>query len=109
MKRVCFLGDSRDAIRAFADPVRYRIGVELRAVQLGLEPSDWKPMKDVAPGAREVRVRDRSGAFRVFYVASVRDLVVVLHAFQKTLEKTPRRDIALAARRWREWQGEHEE
>lgn len=50
-------------------------------MQLGLEPSDWKPMKDVAPGAREVRVRDRSGAFRVLYVASVRDLVVVLHAF----------------------------
>lgn len=74
MKRVCFLGDSRDAIRAFADPVRYRIGVELRAVQLGLEPSEWKPMKDVAPGAREVRGRFACGTEAVPFAFSMSHL-----------------------------------
>jgi predicted XRE-type DNA-binding protein len=58
MKPISFLGDSRDAIRDFPDGVRYRAGVELRAVQNGLDPDDWKPMKAVGSGVREIRIRD---------------------------------------------------
>ena len=43
MKPISFLGDSREAIRDFPDGPRYRAGVELRAVQNGLDPDDWKP------------------------------------------------------------------
>jgi predicted XRE-type DNA-binding protein len=42
----------------FPDGVRYRAGVELRAVQNGLDPDDWKPMKAVGSGVREIRIRD---------------------------------------------------
>ena len=75
--------------------------MELRLVQRGLEPSDWKPMRSVGPGVREIRVRDSSGAFRVLYVANLADAVYVLHAFQKKTRATANRDLDLAALRFR--------
>jgi len=62
-----------EPIRAFPDGPRYQAGVELRAVQNGLEPDDWKPMKTVGPGVREIRIRDASGAFRIIYLATLAD------------------------------------
>ena len=103
MKPISFLGDSRDAIRDFPDAPRYRAGVELRAEQSGLEPDDWKPMKTVGPGVREIRIRDAAGAFRIIYLATLADRVLVLHAFQKKTQQTPQRDIELATKRLKDW------
>ena len=71
-------------------------------VQVGREPDDWKPMPSVGPGVREIRVRDRSGHFRVIYVASLGLSVYVLHAFQKKARKTAKEDLDLASRRYQE-------
>jgi phage-related protein len=101
-----FLGDSREAQQTFPDDARYRAGVELRAVQTGLEPSDWKPMKTVGPGVREIRVREAPGAFRVIYLATLADRVLVLHAFQKKTQQTSQKDIDLAAKRLKTWKAE---
>ena len=103
MKPVTFLGDSREALRSFPEAPRYRAGVELRAIQKGLEPDDWKPMKTVGAGVREIRIRDAAGAFRIIYLASLPDRILVLHAFQKKTQQTARRDIELAAARLKEW------
>lgn len=62
-------------------------------------------MKTVGPGVREIRVREASGAFRIIYLAALPDRVLVLHAFQKKTQTTPKKDIELAARRLREWKG----
>ncbi len=70
MKPITFLGDSRSVLQHFPDAARYQAGVELRAVQEGLDPNDWKPMRTVGPGVREVRIRDVSGAFRIIYLAN---------------------------------------
>ena len=59
-------------------------------------------MSTVGPGACEIRVRDRAGAFRVLYAAKFRNVVYVLHAFQKKSQKTSRRDIELARARYRD-------
>jgi phage-related protein len=99
-------GHSRDAIRDFPDGPCYRAGVELRAVQNGLDPDDWKPMKAVGPGVREIRIRDAAGAFRIIYLATVADRVLALHAFQKKTQRTAQRDIDLAAKRLREWKAQ---
>lgn len=106
MKPISFLGDSRDAIRDFPDGVRYRAGVELRAVQNGLDPDDWKPMKAVGSGVREIRIRDTSGAFRIIYLATQADRILVLHAFQKKSQQTAQRDIELAAKRLKNWKAQ---
>ena len=71
-------------------------------VQVGREPENWKPMSVVGRGAREIRVSDASGAFRVIYVAAFGSAIYVLHAFQKKTQKTARTDIDLAKRRYRE-------
>ncbi len=62
-------------------------------------------MKTVGPGVREIRIRESGGAFRVIYLASVEDIVVVRHAFQKKTQQTPQKNIELAASRLRAWKG----
>lgn len=59
-------------------------------------------MQAIGPGVRELRLRDRGGAFRVIYLATLPDLVVVLHAFQKKTQRTAKLDLDLAAKRLRE-------
>ena len=59
-------------------------------------------MPAIGPGVCELRIRDRSGAFRVIYLATLADRIVVLHAFQKKTQRTAKQDIDLAAKRLRE-------
>ena len=103
MKPISFLGDSLERLRDFPDDARAEAGYQLSVDQLGNEPDDWKPMKAVGTGVREIRIREATGAFRVIYLATLPDRVLVLHAFQKKAQQTAQRDIELAARRLREW------
>ena len=50
----------------------------------------------------EMRLTGREGIGRVIYAASARRRLVVLHAFVKKTEKTPRRSIDLALKRLKE-------
>ena len=52
---------------------------------------------------QEIRIREAAGAFRIIYLASVGDRVVVLHAFQKKTQQTSQRDIDLARSRLKAW------
>jgi phage-related protein len=54
-------------------------------------------MTIIGPGVKEIRVSEESGTFRVFYLATLADRVLVLHAFQKRSQKTPQRDIDLVS------------
>jgi len=62
------MGDSLARLRDFPPMARRAAGYQLDRVQRGLEPDDWKPMPSVGPGVRELRLRDRGGAFRVIYL-----------------------------------------
>jgi phage-related protein len=99
MKPLKFVGSSLDDLRNFPDEARRAAGFELRAVQDGLEPSDWKPIKTVGPGAQEIRIHVL-GEWRVIYVAKFSDAVYVLHAFHKKSRRTSRQDIDLARQRF---------
>ncbi|MEZ5616220.1 MAG: type II toxin-antitoxin system RelE/ParE family toxin [Rhodocyclaceae bacterium] len=101
-KPIEFLGDSLDALRSFPLQARREAGFQLDKVQHGGEPADWKPMRSVGPGVREIRLRDEAGAFRVIYLAKLADAVYVLHCFQKKTEQTSEKDIELARRRYKE-------
>ena len=103
MKPIIFLGDSLSRLRDFPPDARSEAGFQLREVQKGNDPADWKPLKTVGPGVREIRIREAAGAFRVVYLAMVGDTVVVLHAFQKKTQQTAQRDIDLAATRLKKW------
>ena len=90
-----------DDLRNFPDEARRAAGFELRAVQNGLEPSDWKPMHVIGSGVKEIRIRVL-GEWRVIYVTKLRDAVYVLHAFQKKARKASQHDIDLARQRYRQ-------
>lgn len=101
-KPVEFRGSSLDDLRAFPLAARREAGHQLDQVQNGHEPDDWKPMNSVGQGVKEIRIRDAAGAFRIVYIAKLADAVYVLHCFQKKTEKTPKSDVDLAAKRYRE-------
>jgi phage-related protein len=101
MKAVIWVGACKEDIRSFPDAARQTAGFQLSKVQNGDEPDDWKPMSSIGPGVREIRIRERSGAFRVIYVARFGDVVYVLHAFRKKTQKTSMHDIDLARERFR--------
>ncbi len=102
MKPVRFMGSARQDLSAFPKSARVRVGYELFLVQVGRNPTNWRPMPTIGTGACEIRVRDEAGAFRVIYVAQFVDAVYVLHAFQKKTQKTARADLELARKRYRE-------
>ncbi len=58
-------------------------------------------MESVGQGVREIRIKCKDGAFRVFYVVNRPEAVYVLHAFRKTTEKTEKRDIDLGKARYK--------
>jgi len=70
-----------DAFRSFPEAARRDAGFQLDRVQRGLDPYDWKPVKTVGPGVRELRVSDAAGPFRVIYIATFANAIYVLHAF----------------------------
>lgn len=106
MKVIEWLGSSRADVRAFPDDARIEAGWQLALVQRGDDPDDWKPMTTVGPGVREIRIREASGAFRIIFLATLEDRILVLHAFQKKTQATPKKEIELAARRLKRWKAE---
>jgi len=97
-KPLAWLGSSLDGLRVFPADARRDAGYQLRRVQQGVLPSDWKPMSSVGPGVMEIRISTQL-AHRVFYVAKFEEAVYVLHAFEKRTRQTAQRDIDLAKTR----------
>ena len=101
-KRIEWVGSSLEDLRDFPKVALRRAGYQLQGLQEGDEPDDWKPMKSIGVGVKEIRVRDTAGAFRVIYVAKFEEAVYVLHCFQKKVEKTEKAALDLARARLKE-------
>jgi phage-related protein len=97
-KPIFWVGSSLNDLRGFPEDARRVAGFELRRVQQGLQPTDYKPMATVGPGVEEIRVHTGQ-EHRVFYVARFEEGVYVLHAFEKRSRKTPAREIDVARAR----------
>jgi len=97
-KALKFVGSSLDDLRNFPEEARRAAGFELRAIQNGFEPRDWRAMQSIGPGVKEIRIH-MLGEWRIVYVAKLSDAVYVLHAFHKKGQKTNKNDIELARRR----------
>jgi phage-related protein len=101
VKSLVWLADSLEIVRDFPTNAKTEVGHELRRVQQGLSPSDWKPMPSIGLGVNEIRV-NAGTAHRVFYVVKFAEAVYVLHAMTKKTQRTPRQDIEIAAKRFRQ-------
>jgi phage-related protein len=98
-KAILWLGSSRSEVRAFPRDARRLAGFQIRLVQQGVEPSDWKPMPTIGPGVREIRIHT-TAEHRVCYVAKFGEAIYVLHAFEKRTRKTSQHSVELARQRY---------
>jgi phage-related protein len=102
MKPIEFLGNSLEIIAKFPKDARQAAGYQLRRVQEGNPPEDFKTMSDVGHGVEEIRIWASSGTYRVIYTARLIDKVYVLHAFQKKTRKAPEKELEIARRRFKQ-------
>ncbi len=93
-----WLGSSREDVRAFPANARRLAGFQLRRVQQGLDPNDWKTMPTIGSGVSEIRIHT-TVEHRVMYVAKFAEAVYVLHAFEKKTRRTSKRDVDLVRQR----------
>src|SRR5687768_16354421 len=98
-KTIVWIGSSRDDVRRFHREARRKAGLELRAVQRGQEPTDFKPIPSIGAGAYEIRIYAQD-AYRVFYVAKLEEAIYVVHACQKKTQKTTKHDIEIGRQRY---------
>lgn len=76
-KPIVWVGSALADLRPFPEVARQAAGHQLRRVQAGLLPDDWKPMPTIGTGICEIRVQ-RGAAYRVFYVAKFEESVLEL-------------------------------
>ena len=97
-KALRWVGTSLEDLSAFPEVARREAGYQLRRVQQGLLPDDWKPMPTVGPGVYEIRIHS-TVEHRIFYIAKFAEAMYVLHAFEKRTRQTRQADIDLARKR----------
>jgi phage-related protein len=104
VKPAIFHPAARTAIRLFPEDVRRELGKAIFDVQKGevLAMPVSRPVSSVDAGVSELRIRDRSGIYRVFHYRQSSRGVLVFHAFMKKTQTTPQRELDLAKRRLKE-------
>lgn len=100
-KPIDWRGSALRDLKDFPEDAKRAAGFQLRKVQLGSDPDDFKPMPEIGAGVNEIIVDTTNGWFRVMYVAKFDEAVYVLHSFQKKTNKTPQSDKDIAKRRYR--------
>lgn len=103
LKKIDFIGSSREERKEFPDEVKQNIGYALYETQMGQKPAAAKPLKGFSgAGVLEIVENSSSGTYRAVYTARFQKAIYVLHCFQKKSKhgiKTPQRDIDLIKRR----------
>jgi len=104
VKPAIFHPNARAALQEFPVEVRRELGRAIYDLQKGhkLSMPLSKPITSVGRGVEELRVKDSSGAYRVFYFARLGSAILVFHAFQKKTQKTPKHEIELGRKRLKE-------
>lgn len=101
-KPLDWIGSSKKDLLDFPDPTIDEIGPALGVAQLGGKHPSAKPWKGRGPGVFELVESYDGDAYRAVYTVRFREVVYVLHAFQKKSPKgarTAQTDIELVA--WR--------
>lgn len=95
---------ARETIRSFPVEVRKELGKAIYDLQRGeaLPMPLSRPMGSIAPGAAELKIRDRAGIYRVFYYVRSARGILVFHAFQKKNRTTPLQEMERGKKRLKE-------
>ncbi|MCA1795327.1 MAG: XRE family transcriptional regulator [Desulfobacteraceae bacterium] len=85
MKPVVFKFTAQKDIKAFPEGARRKAGQELMAVQMGMDPIEWKPMPSIGAGVKELKIHE-NGEFRVVFIAKFPEAVYVFIRSRLMLE-----------------------
>jgi phage-related protein len=104
-KRLAWIRSSKRDLRAFPEVAQKHIGFALKSAQFAEKHPDAKPLKGFGGASVLEIVEDYDhDTYRAVYTVQFRDVVCVLHAFQKKSRSgsiTPRHDIDLIKERLR--------
>ena len=104
LRKVRWVGDSREQLQKFPSQVRKDIGHALYLVQTGQTPPSSKPMRGLESGVFEIVDDYDTNAYRAVYTVKIGRSLYVLHAFQKKSKRgiaTPKKEIDQIKRRLR--------
>lgn len=107
MKRVFWIGDSKENLCRFPDDVQDEAGSALRKIQYGQTPDGIRPLSNLGEGISgvlEIKVDCDKETYRVIYVAKLSKGVYVLHAFHKKSKRgigIPPKDKELIVARYK--------
>jgi phage-related protein len=98
---VYFYDPARKEIREWPMEIKKDLGSILSLLQMGesVGMPDVKPMPSIAKGASEIRIKDQSGIYRVFFVIETDIGVLVFHGFKKKTQQTPQNEIDTGKKR----------
>jgi phage-related protein len=104
VKQVKWNEKAREFVRSLDDKTKIEIGALLMMLQSGesLGEPQSKPVKTIHAKAHELRIKDKMGAYRVIYVLSTKDHILIPHAFTKKTQKTPQKEIEISIKRLKE-------
>lgn len=105
LKRLEFVGSSREDLKEFPKEVRQEIGYVLHEAQKGIKPAEAKPLRGFgSAGVLEIIENFFGNAYRAVYTVKLGDIVYILHCFQKKSKhgiETPKHEIDLIKQRLR--------
>jgi phage-related protein/predicted XRE-type DNA-binding protein len=82
-----WVGSAKRDFLAFPDTVQDELGNALGLAQFGGKHPKAKPWKGQGPGVFEIVANHAGDAYRTLYTVRFREIVYVLHAFQKSLPR----------------------
>ncbi len=110
-KPLDWVGSSKKVFLGFPEPVKDEMGNALGLAQFGGTYPSAKPWKGQGPGVFELVEDHDGGTYRAVYTVRFKEVVYVLHAFQKKSPKgikTAQVDVDLVARRLKVAQQDYE-
>lgn len=103
LKRLRWVGRSKEELDAFPGPARREAGYALYLAQIGMKAAKAKPLRGFGgAGVLEVVADHDGNAYRAVYTVKFAEAVYLLHAFQKKSKKgiaTPRSHLQIVKQR----------
>lgn len=94
----------KEFVESFRPPMQEEYFEAVRLLERGemIPMPTSKPLTNVQRGLHELRFKDPSGLYRIFYYIKIKDAIYMLHGFKKKTQKTPQHELKVALRRLKE-------
>jgi phage-related protein len=92
---------ARKEIHNWPTEAKKDLGSVLTQLQFGesVGMPDVRSMPSIAKGAAEIRIKDQSGIYRVFFIIETDAGILVFHGFKKKTQATPQSEIETGKKR----------